>query len=376
VRILSQAESSKVILFDEKLHQKVLRENKELKRQLREILDIACENQQIQDHFEALEQKILRSRSITDMARAIAKEIKQRFEVDYVTICLALEAEDVLCQTQGDLKGTRGLSNLRIVEPKVLRDAIPKRIRGPILQGGAVEGKSPFFSKRELASIKSNAVVPLFLSNKLIGTLNLGSQDADRYSRDKSTDFLRKLGCKISLAMDNIIAHQRLLELSVTDQLTGISNRRHFDEALKQEVERSQRYNASLACMVVDLDGFKAINDQHGHQIGDQALKHVARILRDNSRRQDVVARYGGDEFAIILPHTALMAAVRTAEKYAVQLQENPFQSQGEALPLKLSIGVAAIPETQVDPPEDLVKEADRRLFHAKEQKGIQVVYS
>lgn len=374
VRILSQTGSSKVILFDEKLHQKLQRENQALKEQLEEIFGIAKENQQIQDHFEALERKILKSRSVEEMAHVIVKEIKKRFQVDHVTVCLAMDSKDVLRKTQGDSKASKG--SLHIVEPEVLKRALPKRIRGPMLKGRVAKGPNPFFSEKEMLAIRSKAIVPLFLSKELIGTLNLGSRDAGRYAKDKGTDFLRRLGCKMSLAMDSILSHQRLLELSVTDQLTGISNRRHFDESLSREVERSQRYGACLACMVTDLDGFKDINDRYGHQTGDEALRHVARILRENSRRQDVVARYGGDEFAVLLPHTSLNAAVQTAEKYTVQLEQNPFNHQGEMLPLRLSIGIAAIPETKVELPEDLVKEADRRLFVSKGKEGSKVVSS
>lgn len=373
---MKQRESSKVIPFDEKLHQKVLSENKALRDRLSEILEIASENQQIQDHFEALEGKILKSRSVREMARIIVKEIKNRFEVDYVTVCLALDPKDVLYKAQKDSSNSKGPNYLRIVEPEVLRHALPKRIRGPLLKEEVTQGESPFFSEKEIEGIRSKAVIPLFISRELIGTLNLGSQDSDRYTKDKGTDFLRRLGCKISLAMDNILAHQRLLQLSVTDQLTGIANRRHFDESLKREVGRCQRYGGSLSCMVVDLDGFKDINDRYGHQVGDKCLQHMAGIVRENSRRHDVVARYGGDEFSVLLPYTSLEAAVKAAEKYIMRLKENPFICEGKRLPLRLSIGVAAIPETHVDHPEDLVKEADRRLFLAKDLRGNQVVYS
>lgn len=368
-------ESPKVVSFNEKHYTKLVQENQTLKSQLHELLEVAHANQQIQDHFEVLERKILKARSLKEMARIIVKEIQRRFQVDHVTICLALDPEDILRKAQAGYKRAESTPPyLRIVEPHVLKENLPKRVRGPILGAKITRPESPFFPGEAMAEIRSKAVVPLFLSKELIGTLNMGSRDPDRYASGKGTDFLRSLGGKISLVMDNILARQRLTELSVTDQLTGISNRRYFDEALIREVLRAQRYGAPLACMVMDLDGFKAINDRFGHQIGDEALKHVAQLLQGNSRRNDLVARYGGDEFAALLPHTSLEAALLVAEKYQRELRERIFASQAESVPLGLSIGMAALPETPVSKPEDLVREADQRLFRAKSQGDGAVV--
>jgi two-component system cell cycle response regulator len=370
-------ESAKIISFNEKHYAWLIQENQTLKDQLRGLIDVAHTNQKIQEHFDALERKVLKSRSMEEMARIIAKEIQKRFKVDYVTVCLALDQKDILRKAHAGTRKNRPTPPyLRITEPHVLRDGLPKRVRGPVLQGKITHPSSPFFPGEALARIRSRAVVPLFLSNELIGTLNIGSRDPERYSSDKGTDFLRSLGSKISLAMSNILAHQRLVELSVTDQLTGIWNRRYFDEVLAREVPRAQRYEIPLACMIMDLDGFKAINDRFGHEVGDGALKHVAGLLQGHSRGNDVVARYGGDEFASLLPHTHLEAAQRVAEKFRGKLVEYPFVPEGEPLPLGLSIGVASFPETSIVDPEDLVKEADRRLLMAKSQGGDKVVSS
>ncbi len=368
------ASPSNVIQFNEKLFQKTVRENKELKARIEAILEVARTNQRTQDHFEALERKILRSRSLPQMARIIAAEIKKRFNVEFVTLCLALDREDILCRAGKGVKGRPSASCLRVIEPEELKRALPKKVRDPILRGRVTRRSSPFFSDEELAEIRSKAVVPIFLFNELIGTLNIGSRDPHRYTSDQGTEFLRRLGSKISLVIDNILAHQRLLELSITDPLTGIANRRQFDTALLKEVARSQRHGTPLACMAIDLDGFKDINDRFGHEAGDMALKQVASGLAHNSRRYDVVARYGGDEFAVLLPHTPLKGAVRVAEKYSRQAMESPLVYQGREIPLRLSVGVAALPEVEARHPHDLMKEADRCLYKAKKAGGGSVV--
>lgn len=368
------ASPSNVIQFNEKLFQKTVKENKELKARIEAILEVARTNQRTQDHFEALERKILRSRSLPQMARIIAAEIKRRFNVEFVTLCLALDREDILCRAGKGVRGRQGASCLRVIEPDELKRALPKKVRDPILKRRVTKRSSPFFSDEELTEIRSKAVVPLFLFNELIGTLNIGSRDPHRYTSDQGTEFLKRLGSKISLVIDNILAHQRLLELSITDPLTGIANRRQFDSALAQEVARSQRHGTPLACMAIDLDGFKEINDRFGHEAGDMALKQVAGGLARNSRRYDMVARYGGDEFAVLLPHTPLRAAVRVAEKYSRQAMESPLVYRGREIPLRLSVGVAALPEVEARHPNDLIKEADRCLYRAKKAGGGSVV--
>jgi diguanylate cyclase (GGDEF)-like protein len=263
-----------------------------------------------------------------------------------------------------------------MVKPAELRSALPRSIQNPVLMESVTRGSGPFFATEELTEIRSGAVVPLFLSGKVIGTLNLGSRDPDRYTAEHGTDFLRRLGCKVSLIIDNIIAHQRLTAISVTDQLTGISNRRQFDAALGREMERAKRHATPLACVVVDLDGFKEINDRFGHQVGDEALRHVGSVLRDRSRRYDVVARYGGDEFAILLPQTDTEGAVRFAEKFRREMTERPLALGDDSTLLGLSIGVAATSEMPGCQPEDLVREADRRMYAAKKSGGNRIVSS
>lgn len=164
------------------------------------------------------------------------------------------------------------------------------------------------------------------------------------------------------LAVTNIRleqANEKLEELSTVDELTGVSNRRHFDQALADEWERAARAGAPLALVMLDLDAFKELNDTHGHQAGDECLRAVGRLLRDALRGSgDVVARYGGEEFAIIFPGTTAEAAAIVAERLRLRIE-----STGS---LTASFGVAAeVPRHGVDP-HVLVARADHALYAAK----------
>ncbi len=157
----------------------------------------------------------------------------------------------------------------------------------------------------------------------------------------------------------------QLRTLSLTDTLTGLPNRRHFQEQLSRELSRAAREHTPLALLVADLDHFKQINDQLGHHAGDKALQEVAQALRKTVRGQDIAARHGGDEFVLLLPGTGLEGALRLAERLSEQLRHG----QTFPLPLRLSIGTAAIEGGKADG-EALFRAADEALYEAKAAGG------
>ncbi len=155
--------------------------------------------------------------------------------------------------------------------------------------------------------------------------------------------------------------NRELARLSVTDRLTGIYNRMKLDEALAAEIQRCRRYDQALAIVLLDIDHFKRINDTYGHQAGDRALIDIARLLSEGSRETDVVGRWGGEEFMIVLPHTDLAGAGRLAEKMRTTIAAHEFSGIGQQT---ASFGVAAYRID--DQPNDLVARADAALYEAK----------
>lgn len=154
--------------------------------------------------------------------------------------------------------------------------------------------------------------------------------------------------------------------LARTDALTGLANRRAFDEAAEQEVQRAQRYNTPLALVMTDLDCFKAINDRHGHHVGDQVLQHFARILSESVRHIDLVGRWGGEEFAILMPGTDLEEAVQAAERMRQAVLNAAPPLQHAACAYTASFGVAAF-RTETPTMVSLLGRADAALYRAKE---------
>ena len=170
---------------------------------------------------------------------------------------------------------------------------------------------------------------------------------------------IRSVKHRLALEQERDRAVARLAELSVTDELTGIPNRRRLMEKLDEEIRRSERTGRPFSLLMLDLDHFKQVNDRHGHQTGDEVLRQCAAILKKSVRSIDTVARYGGEEFCIILPETSLDAARAVAEKVREAIKALP-----EPVPT-VSIGVSLWQPKQ--PHGELLARADKALYHAKE---------
>ncbi|HEX3533419.1 MAG TPA: diguanylate cyclase [Gemmatimonadaceae bacterium] len=168
--------------------------------------------------------------------------------------------------------------------------------------------------------------------------------------------------------------NDKLREISLTDGLTGVENRRSLEEHLKDQWSHSVRLHEPMAVVMCDIDKFKSVNDQFGHQAGDAVLKAIAQILKGEAREIDRVGRYGGEEFLLILPGTVLDAAVTFAERVREKVESHTFAYEGGTLRRTMSCGVAAAPHPKVKDQEGLVRAADDALYVAKETGRNRVV--
>jgi two-component system, cell cycle response regulator len=168
--------------------------------------------------------------------------------------------------------------------------------------------------------------------------------------------------------LDTLFARVASLErLSITDGLTQVHNHRYFQDRLREEFRRAQRYDDPLSLILIDLDHFKAFNDTHGHQVGDVVLRDVAAALQRSVRETDLLARYGGEEFAILLPRTPLAGALTVAERVWREVGTLRTGPQG-SLRVTVSVGVSSFPHHAVTSPEQLVLTADQALYRSKSE--------
>ena len=161
--------------------------------------------------------------------------------------------------------------------------------------------------------------------------------------------------------------NQSLNVLATEDALTGLYNRREFHHRLDNEWERFRRYNRPFSLIMLDIDHFKKINDTHGHECGDAVLSKLGELLRYQKRRQDIVCRYGGEEFVIVLAETKLQSAVKVAEKLRMQVEQARFKCGDAEIPVRISLGVAGVDVHAPAAAADLVRIADAGLYRAKQ---------
>lgn len=217
---------------------------------------------------------------------------------------------------------------------------------------------------------------PLMVGERLLGVMQLRSHPAGTFT-EQDTAVFATLGAYAAVALVNaetqlLLVEQNLLleRLSTSDSLTGLYNRLHLDRVLQEERSRHARYGSALSIVLLDIDHFKAVNDTHGHQVGDQVLVHVANVLRQGSRTMDIVGRWGGEEFLIICRETGAEGAMVLAEKLRQLLAAHAFPVVGSKTG---SFGVATLGEHASL--EALIASADAALYRAKQAGRNRVVY-
>ena len=195
------------------------------------------------------------------------------------------------------------------------------------------------------------------------------SKSKDEAALDENdVDFLNALAGSIAVAIDNARLHAEVKIMAMTDVVSGLANRRAFDEILQAEMTRASRYNQPISLIILDLDSFKEYNDKWGHPAGDVRLKEIADLLRANVRDPDVAARYGGEEFAVILPNTPKSGALRLAERLRRAAEASAPYRNGTHSPISgytISLGVATFPDDATSV-EELLLAADNAELTAK----------
>ncbi len=215
--------------------------------------------------------------------------------------------------------------------------------------------------------IRSYIILPLESRGKVVGTFGLGSRRAGTYSK-RDLPLLGQLSKQISVAIENVKLYEQTKENSILDDVSSLFNFRYFHQALDRELKLVARHRSRLSLIFIDLDRFKLINDTHGHLRGSRVLRAVGFLLRAAVRETDIAARYGGDEFVVILPDTDLALAKRLGERIRKIICHHIFlRDEGLNERLGASIGVATYP-SEAHTKEELIQLADERMYRAKKK--------
>ncbi|MFQ5743973.1 MAG: diguanylate cyclase [Acidobacteriota bacterium] len=224
-----------------------------------------------------------------------------------------------------------------------------------------------------VAGARSEIALPLVAEGQVIGVLNVESRQPSAYDQEQVRT-LMVIAQQLAVVLRTAQLHDEARRLAITDPLTGLYNRRYFIKELEDSIRRAQRYDHLLALVFVDLDRFKTINDNYGHQTGDRALQSVAEAMRESMRETDVVARIGGEEFAALLMEADRDRALQVAERFQRRVRHLGFRAEGgEVVPINLSAGIALFPEHAGDAAA-LLHQADGALYMAKRRGRSQLV--
>lgn len=262
----------------------------------------------------------------------------------------------------------KGLINLEGVAPK-------EGIVGQVFSTGiskreTFEGSGVPLDSYDTSHLISTLCVPLVLDSEVLGVIRLTVENKTKSFDDTDQNLVEILAANAS----SVLKRALLYEQTITDSLTGLHNRKHFEEFIQMELPRVRRYKHPATLLMMDIDHFKRINDTFGHHIGDQVLRGVAQALKLGLREMDLLARLGGEEFALLLPETTLENSRTVGERIRQQVKAMPFQTaQGEIFHVSISIGMAEIPTHRGVQYDEIYACADSALYDAKKSGRDQV---
>jgi two-component system, cell cycle response regulator len=346
------------------------KENRKLRQQLIELHREAQRSQVTLERYHARELELMSADSLAELLHILTEGLLASFSVDAIHVLLADPDHEIRLLLSSSGISEAAFPHLRFVDELVSINPRFSRLYSPWLGPFlSPEYDDLFDGPHELKSI---AVLPLYCRNQLLGSINLGSMDSRRFTRHHATDFLARLGKICGVCLENTINRERLLISGLTDPLTELHNRRYLDRRLTEELSRASRYRQPLSCLFIDADHFKRINDSYGHQAGDSVLRELASRIRSQLRASDVATRYGGEEFALLLPQTGLSEALLLAERIRLEVASSPIPlDDGRELQLTVSIGVSkTLPmlgkSQHQEVGEHLLANADQALYQAK----------
>lgn len=351
-------------------------ENEELRRRLTALMDNARHNETCMRRFHEQEMQVLGATGVAELLRQLLFGHRQVFNLDLVTLCL-VDREYEIQRLLHDCGCGKVFPEVHFLESGTELATLFGAELMPLL--GQYEPAHHGWLFASGPTPTSVAILPLLRQRRFIGSLNLGSSHNDRFLPDSATDFLERLSAVVSIALENALNHERLRRISLTDALTGVHNRRYFDQRLLEEVDRAQRTGQPLSCLFLDVDHFKRINDTWGHQVGDRVLQEVAARAKAQLRLSDALGRYGGEEFAVLLSQTDTEMALEIAERIRQAIAEKTFAADvAQSLAVTLSVGVATLGTAQdgmagKTAAEWLVAQADQALYRSKQNGRNQV---
>jgi two-component system cell cycle response regulator len=342
-----------------------------LQSHLESMLDRAKINSAYLRKFQAFEMRLLKLNSLSDMVEHLLDDAKDYFDIDMIGLCLVDEKDEIAAILNEAGYDCRSKKGLVLVDSKSKRVSAFGIMSRPYIGAFNNVKYGDYFSdvEKKPASI---AVTPLTRRDAILGSLSLGSYQVDRFADTMATDFVEHLASIVGICLENNLNFETIKRTSFVDGLTGINNRRFFEQRIGEEVDRCRRNLDPISCLFLDIDFFKVVNDKLGHQVGDKVLCEVANAIKAQLRSNDVLARYGGEEFVVLLSNIDEVMVLEIAERILKTIRSLTVILDGSSISVTVSIGVStylpapsSIP-SECDIPSMLVNIADAALYKAK----------
>lgn len=331
------------------------------------VLERLKSNEIIARKFHEIEISILTILNFQDFIENLLSEISTKFSVPFAWLSIIDESR--IAGYLRNINNSDLLKKSTAFLPKETFITLTNNRLKPLLANKDIGQFKALLPEDSDPNIGSIAIAPITLDGEIVGSFNQADKNIMRFKPGIDTSLLEQLALKVSLCLSNVTAHEQLKFLAFHDPLTGLLNRGVMERVLDREFMRSKRYHIDLTVIFLDLDDFKSINDTYGHDVGDVALCHIADSLTRHKRDSDIVARFAGDEFVVILPSTNKKQAQVYIDRVKNTLVQEPVKSGDSSFHLKLSHGISSIFDKGMDRSAVLLKAADKKLYQAKKQK-------
>ena len=339
---------------------RILLENRSLSQRMSSL-------QFLVEVYEEINHLITITDDLAEIFTSVMKKVRSILNSDGFLVMLKDPELDALTVSVTSQRRRRAFRNVRL--------SFGERIAGWVAQKGrsvTVDDvkkdkrfKSEAFLHKDFGT-HSLIALPIAGKDSLLGVLEVINREGSRYFTEDDLLFLSRIVKPLSVAIEKIILQQKMAELAITDDLTKLFNTRYLQRTLEIEIERCNRYGTSLSLIFMDLDFFKNVNDKYGHLIGSKVLVELGQLLLGRLRSVDIVARYGGDEFVIVLPQTSSHYAKQIAERLRRTISGSVFlKEEGLNIRVTASFGVASYPD-RAKSKEDLLKLADEAMYKVK----------